>query len=165
MSADYYDVVCAALGTAGFSHYEVSNFAKPGHESQHNLAYWHGADYVGVGPGAHGRMTVDGKRAATIAHLAPRAYSASVLETGSGIDSQETLSQDDWAAEYLLMGLRIEAGISLSKYRKIAGQDLNEIELRHLMEDGLLIRDGDRLMASTEGRLVLNRVTENLLLA
>ena len=165
VSADYYDVVCAALGTAGFAHYEVSNFAKPGHESQHNLAYWHGADYVGVGPGAHGRMTVDGKRAATIAHLTPHAYSASVLETGSGIESQEKLSQSDWAAEYLLMGLRIEAGISLSKYRKIAGQDLNEIELRHLMEDGLLIRDGDRLMASAEGRLVLNRVTENLLLA
>jgi len=79
ISADFYDAIRLRLGVAGFDHYEVSNFAKPSHRSQHNLAYWRGTDYVGVGPGAHGRITRGGKRAATIAHLAPRTYAQSVL--------------------------------------------------------------------------------------
>ena len=165
ISADFYDVVRARLVAEGFDHYEVSNFAKPDHRSQHNLAYWRGIDYVGVGPGAHGRITSGGERTATIAHLSPRAYAASAAQTQTGIDSRETLSAQDWAAEYLLMGLRIEEGISLARYAELARQDLNESELGHFIAGGLLLRSGDRIMASAEGRLVLNRVTEKLLLA
>lgn len=165
LSADFYDVVRLCLGAAGFDHYEVSNFAKSGHRSQHNLAYWRGTDYVGVGPGAHGRITRGGKRAATIAHLAPRTYAQSVLKTGTGINSLETLSPQDWAAEYLLMGLRIEEGVSMKRYEGLSRQALPAGEIAHFLEDGLLLREGDTLKASAEGRLVLNHITEKLLLA
>jgi len=73
-SADFYDIVRERLIAEGFDHYEVSNFAKLGHSSKHNLAYWQGRDYVGVGPGAHGRLTVDGVRYATVAEMRPQDY-------------------------------------------------------------------------------------------
>lgn len=164
VSADFYDVVCGRLRAAGFEHYEVSNFAKPGHCSRHNLAYWRGIDYVGVGPGAHGRLTRGGNRAATIAHLTPRDYTESVVKTGAGIDVLEALSGPDWAAEYLLMGLRIDEGISLDRYRELSGQNLGGSDLEHLISDGLVIGDGDQIRASLDGRLVLNAITEKLLL-
>jgi len=164
ISADFYDIVRERLNAEGFEHYEVSNFAQPRHQSQHNLAYWRGIDYVGVGPGAHGRITTDGVRTATIAQLTPRVYTQSVLNGKTGIESQEVLTPEDWASEYLLMGLRIETGISLSKFAQLAGRDLDTDELNHLIEDGLLSRSEDRLKATAEGRLVLNAVTERLLL-
>ena len=165
LSADLYDKVRDTLTASDFDHYEVSNFAKPGHCSRHNLAYWQGLDYVGVGPGAHGRITHDGIRQATIAHKAPGAYAKTVTQTESGIDSLETLSGPDWAAEYLLMGLRIEDGISLKRYAELAGSNLASAEITHLIQDGLLLRKNDSLSATAEGRLVLNAVTERLLLS
>jgi oxygen-independent coproporphyrinogen-3 oxidase len=165
LSADLYDQVRETFGASGFDHYEVSNFAKPGHRSRHNLAYWQGLDYVGVGPGAHGRITKDGKRAATIAHLTPGAYTRAVTERGTGIDSLESLTGLDWATEYLLMGLRIEDGISLNRFSELSGSKLNTSELSHLIQDGLLFQKNDTLKATTDGRLVLNAVTERLLLA
>jgi len=165
LSADLYDQVRDTLTASDFNHYEVSNFAKPGHCSRHNLAYWQGLDYVGVGPGAHGRITHDDTRQATIAHKAPGAYAKAVNHTESGIDSLETLSGPDWAAEYLLMGLRIEDGISLKRYAELAGSNLASAEITHLIQDGLLLRKNDSLSATAEGRLVLNAVTERLLLS
>lgn len=171
LSADLYDLVRDTLIEAGFDHYEVSNFAKPSHRSKHNLAYWQGLDYVGVGPGAHGRVTEKDNatqtqtRSATIAHLTPGAYSRAVTETGSGIDSREILTGEGWSSEYLLMGLRIEEGVSLARYRELSGSGLNISELEALIEDGLLDKDGDRLSASSTGRVVLNAVTERLLLS
>jgi len=165
VSADFYDAVRERFSAAGFEHYEVSNFAKAGHRSQHNLAYWQGLDYVGIGPGAHGRLTQDGTRQATIAQLTPKAYVQSVQEKSTGIESRETLSSADWSAEYLLMGLRIEDGISMSKYATLKGQGLPQAELAALISDGLLLRNGDTLKATATGRLVLNAVTQTLLLA
>ena len=164
-SADLYDQVRETLGTSGFDHYEVSNFAKPGHRSRHNLAYWQGLDYVGVGPGAHGRMTLEGNRHATIAHLTPGAYTKAVSDFRTGIRSQEKLSGIDAATEYLLMGLRIEEGISLYRFQDLAGSNLDSEEMSHLKEDGLISLEGDRLSATDDGRVVLNAVTERLLLA
>lgn len=164
-SADLYDQVRDTLIRSGLTHYEVSNFAKPSHQSQHNLAYWRGLDYVGVGPGAHGRITLDGSRHATTAHLTPRNYTEAVLNSGTGIESQEKLSGPDAAAEYLLMGLRINEGVSLARFETLSGQTLNREELNHLIENGFLSLDDDRLWATDEGRLVLNAVTEGLLLA
>lgn len=164
LSADLYDLVRGTLIGVGFDHYEVSNFAKPSHRSKHNLAYWQGVDYVGVGPGAHGRVTQNCQRTATIAHLTPGGYARAVEETGSGIDSYEALTPTDWSSEYLLMGLRIEDGISLVRYCELSDSDLNAVELNTLIDDGLLEREGDTLRATTDGRLVLNAVTERLLL-
>ena len=164
ISADFYEIVRERLNAEGFEHYEVSNFAQPRHQSQHNLAYWRGIDYVGVGPGAHGRLTKQGVRSATIAHLSPRAYAKAIAETETGIEIHETLRAQDWAAEYLLMGLRIDEGLSLSRYAELSGEALDMDELGYLTEDGLLLREGDQLKATAKGRLVLNRVTEKLLL-
>ena len=162
-SADFYDLVRERLMAEGFDHYEVSNFAKPDHRSRHNLAYWQGRDYVGVGPGAHGRLTVDGTRYATIAAMRPKDYQDKIGSFGLGVLEKEILSPTAWAEEYLLMGLRIEDGISPSRFKEILGEDLSMISMNELVQDRLITRQGDRLKATPQGRLLLNSVTEKLL--
>jgi len=163
-SADFYDLVRQRLTSEGFGQYEVSNFARPGHRSQHNLTYWQSGDYVGAGPGAHGRLTVDGTRYATVAAMRPADYQECVSETGIGITEKETLSPKAHAEEYLLMGLRIEAGISASRFESIAGRGLKVDVMSELVENGLILCEGDNLKVTHTGRLVLNTVTEKLLL-
>ncbi len=163
-SADFYDLVRERLTSEGFDHYEVSNFAKPNHRSQHNLAYWQGLDYVGVGPGAHGRLTVEGTRYATIAAMRPKEYQERVAASGLGIAEKDPLSRTAWAEEYLLMGLRIEEGISISRFKEISGDDLPNTVIQDLSDDALIFRESDRLKATSKGRLLLNSVTEMLLL-
>jgi len=163
-SADFYDLVRERLTDEGLEHYEVSNFAKPGHRSQHNLAYWQGRDYVGVGPGAHGRLTVQGTRYATVAEMRPTDYQDKVAATGLGFAEKEALSRTAWAEEYLLMGLRIEEGISLARFKEISGNDLPNMSIQDLCEAALIFREGDRLKATSQGRLLLNMVTKTLLL-
>lgn len=164
-SADFYDLVRGRLAAQGFDHYEVSNFAKPNHGSKHNLAYWQGRDYVGIGPGAHGRLTVDGTRYATIAAMRPKAYQDKVAETGLGLAERETLSPTAWAEEYLLMGLRIEEGISLARFEEISGRGLPRDVILDLIQEGLLTQQDDKVKATSQGRLLLNSVTEKLLLS
>jgi len=163
-SADFYDLVRERLITEGFDHYEVSNFARPGHHSQHNLAYWQGHDYVGVGPGAHGRLTVDETRYATIAEMRPQDYQDKVQVAGLGVAEKEALSRTAWAEEYLLMGLRIEEGVSLERFREIAGLELKNKIIQELVLNDLLIQEGDGLKATSQGRILLNAVTKKLLL-
>ena len=165
LSADFYDYVRRTLSSAGFEHYEVSNFAQPDHRSQHNLAYWRGWDYVGVGPGAHGRITKSGRRHATVAHLTPASYVNTVTAAGTAIDTLDLLDGKAWATEYLLMGLRIDEGISLSRYAALSGAEIDPLELSYLIADGFLVQHGGRLKATGDGRLVLNAVTERLLLS
>ena len=163
-SADFYDLVRERLIGAGYEHYEVSNFAKPKHRSQHNLAYWKGRDYVGVGPGAHGRLTVDGARYATVAEMRPKGYQDKVEATGLGVAEKEALSRTAWAEEYLLMGLRIEEGISLARFEELSGSGLSHAAIHDLSEDALILREGSKLKATPQGRLLLNSVTDTLLL-
>jgi len=163
-SADFYDLVRECLMGEGFKHYEVSNFAKPNHRSQHNLAYWKGRDYVGVGPGSHGRLTVERQRYATIAEMRPNDYQDKVAVSGLGIAEKETLSPTAWAEEYLLMGLRIEDGISLARFEEISGEGLSSKTIEDLIQNNLLAQQGDKLKATSQGRLLLNAVTEKLLL-
>jgi len=162
-SANFYELAREHLIAEGFDHYEVSNFAKSGHRSHHNLAYWRGQDYVGVGPGAHGRLTVAGKRYATIADMRPQDYQERVEASGLGIAEKETLSPTAWAEEYLLMGLRIEEGISLKRFEEISGEDLQNKVIEELVQNNLLAQKGEILKATTQGRLFLNTVTEKLL--
>ncbi|CAM3770153.1 radical SAM family heme chaperone HemW [Litorimonas haliclonae] len=163
VSADFFEVIMDRLQRAGFAHYEVSNFAKTGHKSGHNLAYWRGYDYVGVGPGAHGRLVIDGKKVSTIAALTPAQYWASVSETGMGIFEKETLSAEEWSEEYILMGLRTDEGVSLSKYSEIRGKDMEESRFAPLIEEDFLSLDGNFLKATRKGRFLLNSVTDALL--
>lgn len=163
LSAEFYEQVAKGLTAAAYHHYEVSNFAKAGHRSQHNLAYWRGQDYVGVGPGAHGRMTIDGQRFATIAALRPNDYIAAAQKEGLGLAEKEPLTAQGWGDEYVLMGLRIDEGISLTRYQGITGQRLPSETINTLTQEGYLVQNGDNLKASPKGRFVLNKITEELL--
>jgi len=163
-SAQLYDQTRTTLMGAGFAHYEVSNYACPDQESRHNTLYWHGEDYVGVGPGAHGRITTDNVRAATVAHMKPDAYIEAVSHSASGIVSRETLSPSDWAQEYLMMGLRVTGGISRAGYQVISGRALPQAVLSDLSEMGLLTVTAQRVAATANGRLVLDAISRQLLL-
>jgi oxygen-independent coproporphyrinogen-3 oxidase len=151
----------AQLTQAGYGHYEISNYARPGHESQHNLAYWRGEDYVGVGPGAHGRLWTGAGRVATETARKPADYIAAVGADQTAIVSRETLSPAQAAEEYVLMGLRIEEGLSLSRLAQIKGGPI-QID-PHLIEDGYLQVQGERLRATDRGRPVLDALTRALL--
>jgi putative oxygen-independent coproporphyrinogen III oxidase len=144
--------------TAGLPAYEVSNHARPGSESRHNLLYWRGHDYAGIGPGAHSRITVGSAKRALAATKSPEAWIAEVEARGHGIARDEALSAEDAAEEYLLMGLRLSEGIDLDRLAAIAGRDLDEERIDALSGDGLLRRNGARVAATPKGRLVLNRL-------
>lgn len=163
LSADLYDYVAAQLGSAGFGHYEISNFAQPGHESRHNLAYWQGHDYAGVGPGAHGRLTDQGQRFATIAALRPAAYQACVKDSGIGLAQKDRLTPQAWRDEYLLMGLRISQGLSLTQLNRIYPDAAFDAVMMDFAKDGYLAIENNRLYATAKGRPLLNYITEKLL--
>jgi putative oxygen-independent coproporphyrinogen III oxidase len=140
---------------AGMPAYEVSNHARPGSESRHNLLYWRGHDYAGIGPGAHSRVTANGAKRALSTVKSPEAWLAQVETSGHGIESEEALSAQETAEEYLLMGLRLSEGIDLARLAAIGGTvDAKRIDA--LAEEGLIARDGERLAATPQGRLVLN---------
>ena len=158
-SADLYDATQAVLTRLGYDAYEVSNHARgPAARSRHNLVYWRGEDYVGVGPGAHGRLPVDGQRLATEAEPRIADYIARVAETGLGWRSVEALDPQARLEERLLMGLRIEEGAPLAD---LAGLDL--APARAMAEAGYLRISDGRLAATARGRLVLDRLSAELL--
>jgi putative oxygen-independent coproporphyrinogen III oxidase len=143
---------------AGLPAYEVSNHARPGSESRHNLLYWRGHDYAGIGPGAHSRITVDGAKRAFSATKSPEGWLAEVEARGHGLASDDVLSAEEAAEEYLLMGLRLSEGIDLNRLAAIDRRGLDQDRVSALARQGLLVRDGNRLAATPKGRLVLNRL-------
>jgi oxygen-independent coproporphyrinogen-3 oxidase len=158
--AELFEVTQEVLEARGFEAYEVSNHARgPAARSRHNLVYWRGHDYVGVGPGAHGRLTLDGVRHATVAALKPADYIARVAGTGLGFATRETLSPLEAAEERLLTGLRILEGVPLAE---VAALDLDPAKVADLQRLGLLAEDPQRLRATPSGRLVLDRLTTEL---
>lgn len=161
-SASDFEYIRTQLTRAGYRHYEVSNFARESQESRHNLAYWRGDDYVGVGPGAHGRLWTKEGRVATETVLRPDAYIEAVEMTGSGLSIRETLSAEAAAEEYVMMGLRIEEGLSLSRLAEKKGDDMSIDPT--LIAEGLLIIEADHLKATARGRLVLDALTRAILL-
>ncbi len=163
LAADLYDVTQEECSRAGMTAYEVSNHAAAGSESRHNLIYWRGGDYLGIGPGAHGRVTLDGTRWATECPKAPDAWLRAVESQGSGILPATPLSGGERATEYLMMGLRLEEGISLTRHRAMAGCCLAEDKLIALQDLDLLHRSGDRLRATPAGRMVLNAILRDLI--
>ena len=145
-SAELYDLAEARLTAAGFDHYEVSNYAR-GKRSAHNSRYWRGGDYVGAGPGAHGRITVEGERFATETPRRPADYRAGPRP------ELEALSAEDVRVERLLMGLRLREGVRLSEVEPVDVSGL----------DGLVEVEGGRLRATPDGWRVLDRVIAELL--
>ena len=143
---------------AGLPAYEVSNHARPGSESRHNLLYWRGCDYAGIGPGAHSRIGLDGGKRALATIKSPEEWRAQVEASGHGVASDEALSAEEAADEYLLMGLRLSEGIDLERFAAICGRALDEKRIASLAQDGLVARKGERLAATPKGRLVLDRL-------
>jgi putative oxygen-independent coproporphyrinogen III oxidase len=162
LAADLYDTTQAVLEAAGLHAYEVSNHARgDAARSRHNLVYWRGWDYVGAGPGAHGRLTLDGARTATQAAERPTDYIRRVGDTGVGFATRESLSPTEAAEERVLLGMRIEDGVA---YAELAALDLSpgHPAVRRLVGLGLVADDPLRLRATAAGRLVLNRLTAEL---
>lgn len=163
-AADMYDITHQVCQNAGYGSYEVSNYAREGAESKHNLVYWRYGDYIGIGPGAHGRISVAGSRFATEAIRQPEAW-LKAANSGTGEAKRFEIMASDQADEYLMMGLRLAEGINLTRYAKLAGTELNEDALDHVTQLGMVERSGDTLRATSQGRLVLNAVISELLAA
>jgi len=161
LGAVLYETTQATLEAEGFTAYEVSNHARgEAARSRHNLVYWQGHDYVGAGPGAHGRITRGGQRHATIGELKPADYIARVATDGVGFPELEALSPLEAAEERVLSGLRIAEGVPRAD---LTALDLGPTRTAHLVELGLLADDPERLRATAAGRLVLDRLTAELL--
>jgi putative oxygen-independent coproporphyrinogen III oxidase len=154
---------------AGLHAYEVSNHARPGAESRHNLTYWRYHDYAGIGPGAHGRLTPQGaqrgggEKIATATLKPPEAWLAAVDRHGHGIEDSQAVPRATQAEEMVMMGLRLREGIDLERWRALRGGMLPDGAIDDLCAEGLLERGGGRLRATPRGRLLLNAVLAWLL--
>ena len=147
--------VCEA---AGLPAYEISNHAMPGSESQHNLLYWRGHDYAGIGAGAHGRITSNGTKRALSTLKGPEDWLAQTEQCGHGLTSDEPLSAEETAEEYLLMVLRLREGLDIARFNALAGRPLNPARLKALEAEGFLRRGGTKVAATLAGRLILERL-------
>ncbi len=148
---------------SGLKHYEISNFSREGYHCHHNILNWQGSDYVGVGAGAHGRLTIEGQRYATLGVAAPKKWLKSIQEKGHGLESCEALDCEQTQAELLFMGLRLTNGMS---YQSIIekGIKLNSNKRDFFIEQGLLEGNDKYLQVSARGQLVLDSLTMELLL-
>ncbi len=161
-AADMYLRTRELCHAAGLEGYEVSNHARPGAESRHNLVYWRYGDYAGIGPGAHARLTLEGQRRAIDTPLQPGAW-LKAAEAGCGENPAQPLSGAEQAEELVMMGLRLREGIDTRRVTALAGRPLPEGAIAELQELGLVARDGPRLKATEAGLPVLNGILRQLL--
>ena len=163
LARDLYDLTQVVCLNAGLPAYEISNHARPGAECRHNLVYWRGHDYAGVGPGAHGRLTIDGRRIATATEKRPEAWLMGVEERGTGLTVDEKLTSGETADEYLLMGLRLAEGIDPARYSALSGRALNPKRVSILREEGAVETTADgRLRVTQSGFPLLDAVVADL---
>ncbi|MEA2975701.1 MAG: hypothetical protein QOF19_1221 [Alphaproteobacteria bacterium] len=151
--------ICAAAGLPG---YEVSNHARPGSECRHNLVYWRGHEYAGIGPGAHGRLNLNGVRQATATEKRPETWLMRVESLGHGLVTDEPLMREEQADEFLLMGLRLAEGIDPLRYAALAGRELDPKRITILHDEGALETVGGRLRVTQAGFPVLDAVVADL---
>ena len=162
-AAELYALTQSVTAARGLPAYEISNHARPGAESRHNLTYWRYGEYVGVGPGAHGRFVEDGTRVVTIAERRPESWLAMVEQAGHGITGGESLTREEEADEFLLMGLRLAEGIDLVRYERLAGRPLSSRRIALLQDEGLVAPVGNsRLRATPQGMIVLDALVADL---
>ncbi len=163
LARDLYDLTQIICSDAGLPAYEVSNHARVGAECRHNLVYWRGHDYAGVGPGAHGRLTINGRRVATATEKRPEAWLMRVEESGTGLIVEEKLTSGEAADEYLLMGLRLAEGIDPARYSALSGRALNPKRISILREEGAVETTADgRLRVTQSGFPLLDAVVADL---
>ena len=136
IARELYDMTQDVCDTAGLSAYEISNHARTGAESRHNLVYWRGDEYAGIGPGAHGRIEQDGRRYATATEKRPESWLMRVEALGHGLVVDEVLTREERADEYLLMGLRLAEGIDPLRYEALSGRPLDKKRIAILLAEG-----------------------------
>ncbi len=162
-AANLFEATRAVAADAGLPAYEVSNHARPGAESRHNLTYWRYGDYAGIGPGAHGRRG----GLATVRHKKPENWMSAIARNANGLESETPLSPADRQTEAMLMGLRLGEGVDLARIASFGtgtpGDFLDQAALAALEREGLVMRAGDRLRATEAGMLVLNAILAALL--
>ncbi len=161
-AAELYEATVTRLGEAGLVDYEISNFARPGQESRHNLTYWRYGDYIGIGPGAHGRLTLGGEKYATRQHRAPEAWLDLVERDGHATRQRDSVPRDERLAELLMMGLRLREGVPVARIAEEAARQFTEAldqqRLQRLIDGGFLMLGEDRLAATQQGRQRLDAV-------
>jgi oxygen-independent coproporphyrinogen-3 oxidase len=158
-----YDITQEVCAAAGLPAYEISNHARPGAECRHNLVYWRAHEYAGIGPGAHGRLDVDGARRATATERRPEAWLTRVETNGHGVVSDEALTSEQMADEFLLMGLRLAEGVDPARYARLAGRSLDQRRIALLREEGAVeITQEGRLRVTLAGFPVLDAVVADL---
>ena len=156
-----YELTQEMTEQAGLPAYEISNHARPGAECRHNLAYWRYQDYLGIGPGAHGRVTLGNQKIATRQRRAPEAWLAAVEENGDAFDELSPIARDEAVEEMVMMGLRLVEGLSRRRLEELADRAVERLfgaALPRLVDGGFLSLDGDRLAATAAGRQRLNAV-------
>jgi len=165
-TAALFEMTQERLAAAGLPAYEISNHARPGAECRHNLAYWRYQDYVGIGPGAHGRLTRTGTKLATRQYRLPEKWLTAVEAKGTGIEETTPIDRETAIEEMLMMGLRLVEGASRQRLEQISGCDAETVlgcNLAPLIEGGFLTLDAERLAATAAGRQRLNAVLGALL--
>ena len=167
LSADLYDMTVARMSDRGLSLYEISNFAAPGEECRHNMVYWTGGDWIGVGPGGHGRIGRAPNRLATTEWRSPEKWLIQVEGNTIGCETAVVLDQTETAEELVLTGLRLDQGIQRTQFQRVTGlqldSTLNPEKIKELAKNGLAQDDGDRLRLTDTGRQVLDSAMKFLL--
>jgi putative oxygen-independent coproporphyrinogen III oxidase len=158
-----YDVTQEVCAAHGLPAYEISNHARPGAECRHNLVYWRGEEYAGVGPGAHGRLDIAGIRHAISTEKRPEAWLMRVEASGHGVVTDDRLNSEERADEFLLMGLRLAEGIDPKRYADLSGRSLDPRRIAVLREEGAItVDDNGRLRVTQTGFPVLDAVVADL---
>ncbi|CAN5343915.1 radical SAM family heme chaperone HemW [soil metagenome] len=164
-AATLFETTQAMTDAGGIPAYEISNHARPGQQSRHNLTYWRYGDYAGIGPGAHGRRG----GLATLRHRKPENWLEAVARHGHGLKAEDVLIPADRATEALLMGLRLGEGVDLARIARTCGVDRNALvaddAIAHMMKLGLIAQDGDRLQVLPAGMLLLDAILPQIVTA
>ena len=161
-ATDLFEITQELTERHGLPAYEVSNHASEGQESRHNLLYWRYGEYAGVGPGAHARIAEGENRRAIVMEKYPETWRSKVNDRGNGIAEDALVEPRDQASEYLIMGLRIVEGIDLERYERLNGRAMDASKIAGLKSLGLIKREGSRLMATRQGRRLLNSLITEL---
>lgn len=162
LAADMYEITQELTDAAGMPRYEVSNHAHVGAESRHNLIYWRYGDYLGIGPGAHGRLSLSGRKLATRAFSNPNRWLEGVAGLGAEHPAEE-LDRQSQASEFLMMGLRLSEGIDPGRYKALAGRPIRQDAIDELVEMGMVSATDERIIVLNQGFMILNALIFKLL--
>ena len=166
IAVELYQLTDVMTQEAGFKPYEISNYARSGNESRHNLTYWLGGEYIGIGPGAHGRLINKKVAAAMYQIYNPTRWLHQVEEHGNGIAKSQNLTTTERIQELFMLGLRVSDGINRNRFKKQTGYDLNDVinskSLKTLIENGYICSDKTGIRASQKGKLYINTLVAQL---